>query len=96
MEHWWHDADMERRSAPRKIGLSTTLCSTVPIHTHTGLDSNPVICGDRPATDRLGRGTVCQKRTAPGSVPQFYSLKMETTFFLKRRYISAVMQGVIL
>jgi hypothetical protein len=61
MEHRWNEIYM--RSTRGKTCSSATLSTTKPTWTDPG--SNPGLCGERPATNRLSHGTVLRAFSFP-------------------------------
>jgi hypothetical protein len=55
MEHRWNETDRGKRKYSGKTCPSATLSTTNPTWTDSG--SNPVLCGERPVTNRLSHST---------------------------------------
>jgi hypothetical protein len=55
VEQQWNYTDRENRRTRRKTCPSATFSTTNP--TFTALGTNPVLCGEKPATNRLSYGT---------------------------------------
>jgi hypothetical protein len=55
MEYHWNKIDREKPTTRKKTCPSVTLPTTNPTWTDPG--SNPALCSERPATNRLSHGT---------------------------------------
>jgi hypothetical protein len=77
MEHWWNEIDRENPLYSERNLPQCHLSTTNPTWTDPG--SNPGLCGERPATNRLSHGTAfrhCLRVEATvtvlGSIPWLY------------------------
>ena len=51
MEQWWNDTDRGKTEVLGEKAIPMSLCPS-----HILLESNMVLCGDRPETNRLSNG----------------------------------------
>jgi len=51
-EQWWNDTDSGKTEALGAKAIPLSLCPS-----HISLESNMVLCGERPETNRLSNGT---------------------------------------